>query len=307
MKPSKYVDAVLEMVKTKYHDQIDIVTVYGSYARDEMHPHSDIDMFFIPRTNEGFSATFEVIIDDVGYDFFPISWNRLEGIAHYKEPLVSLLLEGTVLFHHDEEAFAKYKHLQQVAKDYQEFEGSIRLLQEEIKALYFDYPSSLPEILSKCILMVAYKNKTYLKKGTLYFEEELASMQKPHLFVENIKFLISEPSLKQTKKFIQDTFDFVEEKNTSQIHAEGFYEELKSIYQKGHETTDLYKQFFIRGIIERETKSLFQDRYQFPKTPRFEDFLDQHEREMRKVLQSLDCHILEYDNVDEFIALYLKQ
>jgi predicted nucleotidyltransferase len=81
-----------------FPEDVAVVALYGSYVTGTGGPRSDIDCFFIPRTERGrgFARTF--IIDGIGYDIFPMSWERVEGLADLREPLVPLLGDSVVLF-----------------------------------------------------------------------------------------------------------------------------------------------------------------------------------------------------------------
>ncbi|MGM0385780.1 MAG: nucleotidyltransferase domain-containing protein [Actinomycetota bacterium] len=81
-----------------FRDDVALVAIYGSYVTGTAGPRSDIDCFFIPRTERGqaFARTF--IIDGIGYDIFPMQWERVEGLAELREPLAPLLGDSAVLF-----------------------------------------------------------------------------------------------------------------------------------------------------------------------------------------------------------------
>ncbi len=50
--------------------------------------------FFIPATERGYSYAKTFIIDDMGYDLFPMSWERVAGIAQCNESLTEVLADG---------------------------------------------------------------------------------------------------------------------------------------------------------------------------------------------------------------------
>ena len=57
-------------IKVKYSDDIAVVVCYGSYITGSAYQKSDLDFFFIPKTNKGYEMNMQFIIDDIGYDFW---------------------------------------------------------------------------------------------------------------------------------------------------------------------------------------------------------------------------------------------
>ncbi len=308
MLENRYIKSVIDYTKKYYENDIDCIVAYGSFVRGEMHEHSDIDLFYIPATDRGYVANFQVIINEIGYDFFPISWERLTAIADYRDPLTSLLLEGVVVYHRNDEVFNHFEKRRMECVHFDKFNDLIPGLIKEMKYLYFDYPATLPDILTKAAMAVAYYNHQPLRRGMMDFENELKDFEKPILFIENIKLAIESPSKLFIHKLIIDVENFTCNKNNSVTTLyPGFYEELKSIYQKGHETTSVYKQFFLRHIIEKETENYFKNSISFPKqTGHFSDWLDNHEELVKTTLVNENIHIHEYQSLDDFITFYLK-
>ena len=307
LKEKLYVDSVIQYVKKYYSDDIDMIVAYGSFVRGDMHEKSDIDLFFIPATEKGYLASFQVIIEDVGYDFFPISWERLKQIARYEDPLTSLLIEGQIIYHRNDKVFNQFEELRTYCVHFDHFEEKLKKLIFDAKYLYFDYPKTLPDILTKCTMAVAYFNHVPLRRGMMDFENELASLQKPSLFTENIKLLIESPSKRGLRKFIEDTESFVLPKEEVEQVSSGFYEEMKSIYQKGLHTTSPYKQFFIQYIIESETANAFSHDAVFPKVSKnYMEWIQSHEARMIEFLKEKEIPIHDYSTVEDFLTFFLK-
>lgn len=64
--------------------------------------------FYVPCTNRGYQLAQTFIIEDMGYDLFPMSWERLEGIADLNETITFALAKGEVIYartKEDEERF----------------------------------------------------------------------------------------------------------------------------------------------------------------------------------------------------------
>ena len=93
----KIIKALINKIKSKYKNDIAIVVCYGSYITDSAYQKSDLDFFFIPKTNKGYEMNMQFIIDDIGYDFWSLSWDRAEQIANFKETIISIIAEGVVV------------------------------------------------------------------------------------------------------------------------------------------------------------------------------------------------------------------
>ncbi|MBP7110385.1 MAG: nucleotidyltransferase domain-containing protein [Firmicutes bacterium] len=104
-------DWAVETVRTKYPDDIAILAVYGSYVNGTSHPLSDVDFFFIPKNKRGYEAARTFIIGGIGYDLFPMSWERVEGLSCLKEAIVPLLGDSLVAYHSSEEDLRRFMSL----------------------------------------------------------------------------------------------------------------------------------------------------------------------------------------------------
>jgi hypothetical protein len=110
--------------------------------------------FFIPETERGYTLSKTFIIDEIGYDLFPMSWERVEGLANLNEGLTTCLADGVILYARSEEDRQRFIHLQEKLK-------------ENLKNHEFTYKKGLEKI---NISMELYKN--------MVFEESLTQIRK---------------------------------------------------------------------------------------------------------------------------------
>lgn len=94
----KLVRWIVEKVKRKYADDISLVLIYGSYVNGTANSKSDVDCYFIPKTERGYELSMGFIINGVGYDIFPMSWERVEKIACLQECLLPLVGDAEILY-----------------------------------------------------------------------------------------------------------------------------------------------------------------------------------------------------------------
>lgn len=94
----KVVEWIVNKVKTEYADDISLVLLYGSYINGTANSKSDVDCYYIPKTERGYNLEIGFMIDGVGYDLFPISWERVTRIADLQECLLPLVGDVQVIY-----------------------------------------------------------------------------------------------------------------------------------------------------------------------------------------------------------------
>lgn len=75
-----------------------------------------IRLYFIPKNERGKKLSTQFIIEDVSYDLFPMSWERLVANAAMDSPQGYLLLDAEVVYCCDEEALNKFEKLKKSLK-----------------------------------------------------------------------------------------------------------------------------------------------------------------------------------------------
>jgi predicted nucleotidyltransferase len=111
----KLKDTLLDKIRKDYANDISLVHVHGSYISGNRHNLSDLDIFFVPKTERGFKLGFTFILDNIGIDFWALSWERLERIANHEEVVISLLTEGNILYYCSEEDLNRFYGLREKA------------------------------------------------------------------------------------------------------------------------------------------------------------------------------------------------
>ncbi len=108
----KVVEWITNKVKAEYADDISLVLLYGSYINGTANSKSDVDCYYIPKTERGYNLGIGFIIDGVGYDLFPISWERVARIADLQECLLPLVGDVQVIYCGDSCDLERFKDIQ---------------------------------------------------------------------------------------------------------------------------------------------------------------------------------------------------
>jgi len=326
------IDSLIEKVKRDYEEDIDAIICYGSYVTQTYNEQSDLDFFFIPKTKKANEMCLQFIVNDIGYDFWPITWKRLEGFITLKEDFVSLIGKGELVYYRNDEVLSKFYDMKMRSQKLldNDLKTAIQKHLYKSKALYFDmYQENtdyVSEILNHLITAVAYINKQYIIKSPSHLKEEIKHYEVlPIDFEERIEKIISHSYMvisTEIEKLIVDVEKLSKKQfyKNQMIELNGFYEELKSTYNKvyhGCEVEDFMKVYFALNQICKEVKGVLNedyDAYPFPdltkeiRTKRFKSI-----KNMTKIHEETFCFILkEYNETvkafssnDQFIT-YLK-
>ena len=300
--------AIVEKIETTYAQDISLFICYGSYVTGAYGAASDIDFFFVPKTKRGYQLGVQFILDDIGYDLWPVSWERLAKISDLEEQIASILMDGEVLFACSEDDLLKLEHLKQNLQQKLREEAVIRKMSmkymDQAKSMYFDMPThessrlliEAVQIAETLLFAIALLNGTYTRKGLKRIEAELQRFSiKPDGFLETYRKLIRS----QTKAEIQNlAHELIFEteaiwKARFEGHPEtadpadlaGFYEEFKSTYNKlllACDEKNYENAYYSAFMIDRETAS-FLVNFTAPGT--FPNMIEQVIRNDYEVLQ----------------------
>lgn len=137
----KVVEWITEKVKREYADDVSLVLLYGSYINGTANSKSDVDCYFIPQTEQAYNLATVFIIDGVGYDLYPIPWERVERIADLKEFMLPLIGDAQIIYCKNSDDSERFKEMQtKLQNNLADDEYVKRIAQEKC-----DYASELCE------------------------------------------------------------------------------------------------------------------------------------------------------------------
>ncbi|MBC8060549.1 MAG: hypothetical protein H7Y18_07775 [Clostridiaceae bacterium] len=209
--------------------------------------------FFIPATDRGYQLSQTFIIDGIGYDLFPMSWERVEGIANLNESLATCLGDGVILYARKEEDKEHFLKLQKQLKNnlnnseltYRKGLEKINMAMELLQNML--YEKSLSGIRKASGYIVAYLaeavatvNGTYFQSGP---ENQITVLSKmtdlPDGFISMYQNIVMAKGIEETKelcyKMVGTTREFFNQRKVEKETKirEYNYEELAGWYQEG--------------------------------------------------------------------------
>ncbi|NLT41679.1 MAG: hypothetical protein GXX93_03320, partial [Anaerolineae bacterium] len=103
-------------ISRDYADDVSLVVVMGSYVHGATHARSDLDLYLVPKTSRGYNLGFTFILNRIGFDFWAVSWERLERIAGNEEQNASIITDGEVLYCASEDDGRRFECLRERAQ-----------------------------------------------------------------------------------------------------------------------------------------------------------------------------------------------
>ena len=280
MKLIEVADCLIEKIRKDYAGDVSLVHVHGSYVYNDTHDLSDLDLYFVPKTQRGFNLAQTFILNGIGYDYWALPWERLERIANHEEKTVSMITDGEIVYYHSEEDLKRFNKLKEKAGniiDREKFKNNGKEIMKDAYGHYFKiiHSDDITEI-RKCVIQVIYVlsfalaqiNCTPIKRGRKYLKAEIMSMEfvpddfeniYEQLFVERntaiLKELLYSLIVNTEKLFVKDNeITFFDAFN-------GFYEEMMQHYNKIYhacETGDKYTPLFAGVEMTAEIEELFE-------------------------------------------------
>jgi predicted nucleotidyltransferase len=326
-------NSLIEKVKKDYYGDVSIINIYGSYLNNNAHKFSDLDLFLVPKTERGYNLGKTFILNGIGYDFWALSWERLERIAKHEEgSRYSIITEGKVVYNNAEDDLIRFNKLKDIANgNYINMENAKKILgnmyveyfrlvdkndstniRKSIIGIIYDLSNLLVEINGKPIKRIRkYQKQEILSMDLipenfeiiydrLFIEKDINIIKELlHKLITNVEKLINEPS--SENRLFKDLFS-------------GFYEEMIQHYNKiyyacdaGDVYTPLYASVELTEIIEKlfiecNCKYKLPDivgEYDATNLNKIKKSAKRHQTEFVKILKENGIHITEFNNINE--------
>ncbi|MCB2155442.1 hypothetical protein KQI84_11185 [bacterium] len=97
-------------------DEVDLIFQYGSQIRGNTHAYSDVDVSFVPKSNDTWH-NITVLVDGTLIDLYPIHWSRLEHLANYGHVSCSIIHRSKIVYQRTPEVAARFEALKEKLND----------------------------------------------------------------------------------------------------------------------------------------------------------------------------------------------
>jgi predicted nucleotidyltransferase len=324
---------LIEKVQNDYNGDVSLINIYGSYLNKDAHKFSDLDLFLVPKTERGYNLGKTFILNGIGYDFWALSWERLERIAKHKEgSRYSIITDGKVIYNNEEDDLIRFNKLKDIANEHYSNIENAKAILGNIYAEYFRLINinDLPTI-RKSIIGIIYDlsnllveiNGKPIKRIRKYQKQEILSMDLipedfgiiyDKLFVEKDINVIKELLHKliiNTEKIINKP----DSKNESfKDLFSGFYEEMIQHYNKIYyacDVGDIYTPLYASVELTEEIEKLFVEcnciyklpdmvgEYDSKNLNKIKKAAERHQIEFIKILKENGINITEFNNINE--------
>ena len=210
-------DWAVKKVETEFRDDVCLLLEHKTLKIEKDMAGRSFS-FYIPATNRanGLARTF--IIDGIGYDLFPMSWERIERTADVKEYNTTCLADAEILWARSDEDKQRFVSLQ--SRLYANLQNPQYMLErakkwfDTVKEIYQDtlFEERLYKIRENsgyiCDLLsiaVAFVNGRYFVHGQTSQLSELSGMKKlPESFIKLYKAIIKEVSPDMQKRLCHE-------------------------------------------------------------------------------------------------------
>lgn len=255
-------ETLVQHVKKNYANDIAIIAYYGSYAQGTATKRSDLDFFFIPAAPEGYRASIQFVLNEISYDFWPISWERAERMAALEEPQTTIIVDSQLLYIRSEEDYNRFMGLRDKTIALQQPQQTLTFIEKAESMLRDNYVylyrmsradanadltffrMEAEELLTNTIQSLALLNQTYFTKGWGKNREQIMSLPIKPIRLEQLHDIIIQSKLSSEivaacEQLTKDTIKLVLQKKDEHAgpssypdRMKGFYEEIKGVLDK---------------------------------------------------------------------------
>lgn len=325
---------VLETVKRDYSEDIALVIRCGNLRIDTEETAVD---YFVPATPRGDRFAFTAIVDRVGYDIWPLHWERLEQFASLEENYIACILyDGEILYARSTEDAARFTELQKQLRANLQNDGLMRkkalTCYAQAKSFFADLPFSdenearvaAGNLIDALAMAVAYENGQLFRYAQTRQLEELAGMERvPDGFgdlyraiirenepekrislcrelIEKVRLFLEPPALEPSERNFQDLACWYDELSYTWLRIRHYcgLEDEQRAYMWG---------VYLQGELDSVCadfglpKMALMAGFSADHLPAFAAHADRLEQQMRRYITEGGGIIHEYNTFEDFV------
>ncbi len=214
MKPTQkeLTNWAITQIQYKYKDDVALlIAISGHSLEDDC--HGECFDYFVPANENGNMLAKTFIIDGVGHDLYPRSWERIRNMAEFNDDFTYGLGDAKILYYRSEEDKNRFVAMQQMLKaNLQDKDFMLKKAFEKLDASMEIYRTMMFEDLLYKVRMaagfiahylsiaVACINGTYFKQRLDLETVELAQMKEtPENFITYYEAIVKAKSVEELK------------------------------------------------------------------------------------------------------------
>lgn len=126
-------EILIKKIRKNYTGDVSLVIIMDPY----LYGKPDPVIYFVPKTGRGYKLGINFILDGTGYEFRPVSWEKLEHTSGEKTG--PLIYAGKVLYCASDEDMLRFNNLKDRASGAGGRNEFIKKAKEKLKCVYKDY------------------------------------------------------------------------------------------------------------------------------------------------------------------------
>ena len=247
----RLVNWVINKIKTEYKDEVCLLIGHNTLKLEKDADEKSLG-FYIPASERASGLAKTFIIDGIGYDLFPMSWERMERTAELNEYNTTCLADAKLLYYRNEEDKKRFIGLQAKLRDnLKNPKFMLNKALEKLNVVMEIYQTMMFEetlykirkasgfIADYLSIAIANANLTYFRNGqTNQIPDLLAMKSIPKDFVRLYEAIVRARSSEELKKLcyemISNTRQFLSAKKGKRENGNynRNFEDLASWYQE---------------------------------------------------------------------------
>lgn len=208
----KLTEWAINKITTEYKDDIALLIAVENHSVN-MDGHGECFDYFIPATDRGFELSQTFIVEGIGHDLYPRTWERMERTANLIDPSTVCLGNAKVLYYRNEDDKNRFLKLKQLLLDnlrndeflykriLENLDNAMKLYQTMVfENEMYRVRTAAGYIADYLSNIVFYLNNTYFKDWRNGHIAELKKLNSlPHNFVEYYSAIIKAKTIDEIR------------------------------------------------------------------------------------------------------------
>jgi hypothetical protein len=331
----------IEQIQKKYKDDIALLIAISGHALED-DCHGECFDYFVPANENGNRLGQTFIIDGVGHDLYPRSWQRIENMANFDDDFTYGLADAIILYYRSGEDLKRFRAMQDKLRANLADKGfMLKKALQKLDAAMDIYRTMMFEdrlyqvrmaagfIARYLSIAVAGINGTYFRKRLDLETVELARMKEvPENFIQFFEAIVKARSVDELRRYsheiISTTRKFIaarKQPNAPNTRMPD-YEDLADWYEEGsltwrriyhHCDTHNYERVFPDAITLQYELNIIEEEFGLKEMDllgcfdtedlsAFRQRAGELERYVVSEIESQGFKLNKYDTLEQFLA-----